>query len=116
MTQLNQNSILLNFSCQFVCCCAATLFEDYERCRDGEQFGQRPNGTLVCDPDGRLQPKAVEQLESMLEDLERNIPCDCADGCGRTGGNEAKGDKFMALLLVANQERVSQSVSQSAVF
>lgn len=99
--------LALQFSVAF-----GTIFDDYARCRNQAKFGLL-NGTLVCDPEQRLQPKATATLESVLEDVERNVPCDCAPPeCQRDGG---RGAQFMALLMVLNSKRVQEDGGEEAL-
>uniref|UniRef100_A0A914LQ07 Uncharacterized protein n=1 Tax=Meloidogyne incognita TaxID=6306 RepID=A0A914LQ07_MELIC len=74
--------------------CSATIFEDYEKCREQSLFGQR-NGSAVCDTIGKLKPTDSSQLENLLHDLELNISCQCFSGCLRQNNDE----KFKAIFL-----------------
>uniref|UniRef100_A0A914N571 Uncharacterized protein n=1 Tax=Meloidogyne incognita TaxID=6306 RepID=A0A914N571_MELIC len=67
--------------------CSATIFEDYEKCREQSLFGQR-NGSAVCDTIGKLKPTDSSQLENLLHDLELNISCQCFSGCLRQNNDE----------------------------
>ncbi|KAI3420416.1 hypothetical protein GPALN_003714 [Globodera pallida] len=78
------------------------LYDDYEHCKASGHFGEgNGSSSLVCDPGGRLTPQALSQLNGMLTDLERDVGCKCADGCG--------GKQYSVRLLVTNAESVEQS-------
>ncbi|KAF7639739.1 hypothetical protein Mgra_00000660, partial [Meloidogyne graminicola] len=60
----------------------------------------------VCDPFKKLKEKDSLQLNNLLNDLEKNISCQCLDGCERKNKNDTN---FKTLLILTNSERVEES-------
>ncbi|KAI1708238.1 modulator of levamisole receptor-1 domain-containing protein [Ditylenchus destructor] len=94
---------------------ATSVFEDYEECRDREQFGLKLS--LICDPDHSLQKSTLRSLDSLLRDLQNKITCECANHCNR---GEGLTDKYVGLLLVTTTAKIhggeekGESLNQSA--
>uniref|UniRef100_A0A914BVY5 Uncharacterized protein n=1 Tax=Acrobeloides nanus TaxID=290746 RepID=A0A914BVY5_9BILA len=77
----------------------ADVYSDYEKCRNEENFGQ-PTGALVCDYGHTLNNQTIAKLESLLEELQKKITCECPQGCNRS---------YTGLLHVTSTEAIKES-------